>query len=935
MKRPFDRFFPEFVDKFINYQGDMPDPLKQARQALHAHYSEMTFNRRLTQARRTLLDNAIAGPFNVGQLSVDSAKDGLRLLDAWLELRANHTSREALRNFMGALGFANAEVRLLENAGNRIAHFRFRAHPVEDRDISQLPDFGSRAGGRYLLIVIREYMTEEVILREAEKRTEAETLPNIVFFLNVLDSNVRRRLAQGIKSGRYHPTIVLDDALVAFLAEQSGDRRVAFFDCAAAFSFAQPFDPDASEVPPEMFFGRRMERDKILSTSGAGGITHLVYGGRRLGKTALLADIAREYRTKAPDMLMLLINLKGTGIGEIRPADHLWEEFAKELSERKIVAAATRRPESISNEIKQWLGKNLERRILLMVDEADAFFEADGRKNYQVLEQVKRLMDESDRRFKVVFAGLHNVQRTARDPNTPFAHLGEPIRIGPMLPETDHDEIERLISGPVEALGYRFADIDSVIRIAAETNYYPALAQQFCKELLRDLRESNTKGNRQGPPYEIPVETVDRVFDSKETRDRICNLFSWTVQLDSRYEFLTYLIAQRSFDNGSTKLRGLSIAEIRQDALKEWPVGFKSDPSYATFEVLLEEMVGLGILRERTNEEEGGDKEYVIRTRNLRMLLGNDNEIERRFADAKRKLPPRTFDPAQFRNTLKSKIPSSLTADQERRLFSPQKTVALIFGTRLGGLDQVCESLDWAAERGSADIRLYDDDPERRRTVARSRQAGLDILRADMRGAWNLDKIEEALAYVDRRDSRKRIIRLVFLCGPGEAWAWVNQKRPSFRRGNVELQDIWLGPCGKDFAIKWLKEHDAPAYDDLENRDVDPLWPVVAGTASGQEPPASIKAAIDLAFEGGDMVSDVFVAPEVKTVLQVFSKFPGDPMTADIVADLSRDLGQEIDPDDALRVFDWGTRLGILHRVGQEYRLDSAYAKGLGIAFER
>ena len=914
-KRAFDRYFPKFVEKYVEYRSETSDALAHVRQALK--------------------DRTSAGPINAAKLSPDAAEAGLHLLDIWSDLRNNRVAGDRLRTLMRAVGFAEVRVRgRAERPDNRTMSFVLETHSVEERYISQLPDFGSRARGRYRLIVIRDYVTEEVIFREAGEKTAAGTSPNIVVFLNVLDANARRALARNFNSGRYPPTIVLDEVLVAFLAAQPGDRLREFFDCAAAFSFAQPFDPDATEVPPEMFFGRRTEREKILSMSGAGGITHLVYGGRRLGKTALLADIAREYRTNAPDMLISLINLKGTGIGEIRPADHLWEEFARELAARKIIAAITRRPESISNEIKQWLGKNPERRILLMVDEADAFFEADGRKNYQVLEQVKRLMDDCDRRFKVVFAGLHNVQRTARDPNTPFAHLGEPIRIGPMLPETDHDEIERLISGPVEALGYRFADVDSVIRIAAETNYYPALAQQFCKELLYDLRENNTIDGRHGPPYEIPVETVDRVFDSKETRDRICKLFSWTVQLDSRYEFLTYLIARRSFDNGSMKLRGLSITEIRQDALKEWPVGFQLDPSYATFEVLLEEMVGLGILRERTNKEEGGDKEYVIRTRNLRMLLGNDNEIERRFADAKRKSPPRTFDPAQFRNTLKSKMPSSLTADQERRLFSPQKTVVLVFGTRLGGLDQVRESLDWAAERGNPDVRLDDDSHARRRTVARSRQAGFDILLGDMRGAWDLDRIEEALDYVGRRDARKRTIRLMFLCGPGEAWAWVNQRRPSFKRGDVELQDIWLGPCGKEFAIKWLKEHDAPAYDDLANCDVDPLWPVVAGTAAGQERPASIKDAIDLSLDGKDMVSDVFVVPEVRTALQVFSKFPRDLMTADIVAELSRDLGQGIDPDDVLRVFDWGTRLGILHRVGQEYRLDSAYAKGLGIVFE-
>ena len=279
-----------------------------------------------------------------------------------------------------------------------------------------------------------------------------------------------------------------------------------------------------------------------------------------------------------------------------------------------------------------------------------------------MLAQIKRLMDATGRRFKVVFSGLHNVQRSARDPNTPFAHLGEPLRIGPMLPETDGSEIENLIRGPLEALGYRFASTDSVIRIAAETNYYPALAQQFCKELLRHIRENGVTGSEEGPPFMIPPETVDRVFDSRETRDRIRNLFSWTIQLDPRYGFLTYLIAKQSFNDSDDQPNGVTIRDIRDTALAEWSQGFESDPTYSTFEVLLEEMIGFGILRQV------GDCGFAIRTRNLRMLLGNDTEIDQRFTDAKNTVPS-TFDPAQFRNTLSDKSLSSLTAGQEDRLF--------------------------------------------------------------------------------------------------------------------------------------------------------------------------------------------------------------------------------------------------------------------------
>lgn len=925
--RPFDRFFPKFVEEYASFRSDTPDAF--------------------AQVRRTVENREHIGPIDAARLKKDAARDGGQILEAWEFLRGGRTSVDTLRALMSALGFTNAEVERGSDGrmigGERV--FTLQATPVADRSIAQLPDFGSRARGRYRLLTIRDRVTEEAIVREAGERSADRRPPNIVLFLNCLDVDARRALAYAFSSGRRHPTLVLDEALIAFLAAWSGDRFSAFFDCASAFAFAQPFDPDAAEVPPEMFFGRADERDKILATSG--DITHLVYGGRRLGKTALLRNIEQKYRSRAPDGLVLFVNLKGSGIGESRQPDDLWELFGEQLAEYSIVTPKTVRHDSVERGIKQWLEENLDRRMLLLVDEADDFLEADQKSKppYRVLDQIKRLMEDTERRFKVVFAGLHNVQRAARDPNTSFAHLGEPVRIGPMLPETDGGAIENLIRGPLEALSYRFDSADSVIRIAAETNYYPALAQQFCKELLRYLRENGGAHGEEGPPYTITKDTVDRVFNSKETRDRIRNLFSWTIELDPRYEFLTYLIARQSFNSNDAQLRPAPIGDIRDTALSEWPQGFESDPSFWTFEVLLEEMVGLGILREVEDEEDRG-KGYAIRTRNLRMLLGNDDEIERRFIDAKNRPARPTFDPAQFRDDLKDGAPSSFTADQGARLLSGRnrRVVGIVFGTHLAGLDRVREALEKAAQQAAKGkhTRPHDADPASMgsllRQVSRSRKAGIDIVLIDMRKVWTPESVNEALAFVARHDAQKRIIRPVFLCGPDGAWKWLSGLRPA-RKRNVELEEIWLGPCSKDFARRWLRDHEAKAYQCLENpdRSVDLPWPVVLGAAR-KECPKSMADAVALAVADGDLVSDVFVTPQIKTALRAWLEYSSDdPLTADDLSDLSgllQDTDSKMSPEEAVLFFDWADRLGLVHKDGQGYRLDSAYAAGLEAMFK-
>ena len=917
--RPFDRFFPHFVERYSVISDEGRSGIEQIRHLIEAGES--------------------ADILDASGLSEDARRDGIGVLNAWVALRDSRTSVNSLRALMKSIGFDDAKVKGSNSnthGGEKI--FLLQSVPVADRHIARLPDFGSRADGRYRMFAIRGRITEEAIIREAGKRDAAGSPPSIVLFLGVLDADARRALARDFSSGDYHPTIVLDEALAAFLAARPHDRLGAFFDCASAFAFSQPFDPDAAEVPPEMFFGRTDARKAILAK--AGDTTHFVYGGRRLGKTALLSAIAREYRTAQrdePKELVALINLKGSGIGENRPTEDLWALFAEQLAEQQVLKPQTVRPESIEKGVRLWLDENQGRRILLLVDEADAFLDAERnpKQRYRVLEQVKRLMEQTERRFKVVFAGLHNVQRAARDANTLFAHLGDAIRIGPMLPETDHDEIQNLIRSPLEALGYRFTSNDSVIRIAAETNYYPALAQQFCKELLKSLRaEANTR-NESGPPYPINPETVDRVFNARETRDRIRNLFSWTIQLDPRYEFLTYLIAQKSFDNEDARPQAVPIAEIRDSALSEWREGFDSDSSFWMFEVLLEEMVGLGILRAAS------DKHYAIRTRNLRMLLGNDDEIERRFVDAKGKRPPAIFDPAQFRSTFSDETPSSLTADQESRLLSGRRVVGFVFGTRLAGLDRMADSLLQAAKGRDGHLYIEEVAPASLRRaldrLSRSRKPGTHVVLVDMRGAWDPIMVGQTLAFVGEHDPQNRLIRPVFVCGPEEAWKWLDRPVPTHER--VERREIWLSPCALEFTQNWLADRESLAYSSMENavQAVDHPWPVIVGMAARCKQLESIDEVANAVFNGDGehhYVSDILISAGAETALRFLSTFSEESMTADFLSDLSLDEVTSMSPEELVEILDWADRLGIVHRDGIGYRLDSTYAAGLGLVFE-
>ena len=204
--RPLDCFFPNFVEKYAAFRGETPDAFAQVRRAVE--------------------NRERMGPIDAAQLSEDAARDGDHILEAWAVLRDSRPAKvDTLRALMSALGFKTAEV--VRGSDDRIIGgervFTLEATPVADRNIAQLPDFGSRARGCYRLLTIRDRATEEAIVREAGKRSADRRPPNIALFLSVLDIDLRRSLARAFSFGRHRPTLVLDEALIVFLAALSGE----------------------------------------------------------------------------------------------------------------------------------------------------------------------------------------------------------------------------------------------------------------------------------------------------------------------------------------------------------------------------------------------------------------------------------------------------------------------------------------------------------------------------------------------------------------------------------------------------------------------------------------------------------------------------------------------------------------------------------------
>jgi AAA domain len=324
-----------------------------------------------------------------------------------------------------------------------------------------------------------------------------------------------------------------------------------------------------------MFFGRRQERNDLLSMGGSA--SHLVYGGRQLGKTALLRRIQAEQQG-SKDRIVAYAEIRNIGGSDLSPTRAITRVMAEELRRAGVPVPTNPSWHAFEAAVEKWLDEpdKEDRRILLMLDEADAFLRADSRDKYRELQQIKSLIERTGRHFKVVFAGLQNVERFFRDPNSPWQHFGSATLIGPMLRGDELREAERLVRQPLETLGFSFPDPDAVRLLLVYSNYYPSLIQVFCRRLLVHARTRWLQHSEHPLPFPITVDDIRRVYSESELRHEIRDKLQITLNLDPRYNYLVMLLAVLSAGGDpATLIEGVSLPDLRDQALVELASRFR------------------------------------------------------------------------------------------------------------------------------------------------------------------------------------------------------------------------------------------------------------------------------------------------------------------------------------------------------------------------
>ncbi|MGV9320214.1 hypothetical protein [Streptomyces sp. NPDC003660] len=639
-------------------------------------------------------------------LSTDEAALAADALDEWRlmgttepkdRLHVAHTRR--VPPLLKLLGYDAKSARQLDERSQHRREYRvFEATDVVINGRAKAPAFGSQIrehGGNLRVMMVWGRPPAKVVMSWAERDTSGTSL--VVLYFGTLSREARIELAVGSER-LSQPLLVVDDAALAYLAAH-GNRQVSIAtQTLLPFSGVNPYIREKrGRIGGEMFYGRDAERQSILDPRG----TQVIFGGRGLGKSALLADAGDKFMEQYPDYhLSVYVNLdqENIGKGSSLGPEALWSVLDRKLTEAQVLGQPQgRKPvkdisERVRAGIQAWTGGDSRRRLLILLDECDQFFEADAPRFNQT-KKLKGLGDDTKDRAKVVFAGLHSVQRFSKmASNGPFGHLAQtPKVIGPLAPQFAAE----LLVEPMRALGFEFLDLDLVNRVLGYCSYQPFLLQMFGHRLVEVMHRKRARRGPNGPVgplYKVELADIEVVESDTGLRDSISAAFKDTLSLDHRYDVIANVLAYHARHSG-LEVR-LSDTELREECETYWREGFEQLDTEG-FRAYLSEMVGLGILA--PNHDGLG---WHLRGPSALRMIGSSHEVEARLLRAEQDCELQESIVLEGRPELPDGRPAPLTITQLDDLLGERSNqTRVVLGSVATGVTDVGDTLRRVAGR--------------------------------------------------------------------------------------------------------------------------------------------------------------------------------------------------------------------------------------------
>ncbi len=599
----------------------------------------------------------------VGDAEIKTIGRAINISNDYLADKESLTEQrlERLQDLFKVLGFGTPR---LEKQDDRL---NLRVD-IPDRSICPIPQLGIGIGMRdpsrekgwcvnYQVRIMRDISEVNTLISSAQSGlNDTITILLCPFAITASERMGMLRSVREMTSSRN--LFLLDTCFLRFaMCLNETERLSAFYSCTASLMRLNPYTVTTELKWEGTFFGRGDEIDRVTSINGC----HVLYGGRRLGKTSIMREAEFRWLSVGNDHIALYINLQGTN------PDMLWYRVARELSS-SIPALSNYRNENPSEEAAnadaRMITRNISdhlrsqnRHLLLLLDECDELVYRDAiRNNNQEqnretgrMNELVSLMNESDGHCKVVLAGLDRVTRFIRNLNaynmflpensSSYQRFSASICVRPML-GIDMQNAYDLIDIPFRVMGYRM-DRDSILYILRVCCFRPNLIQNYCRALLEAVRVRDAVRFEENSLYlYIPYELVKGI---QEGRSVVTDYHSQQAEQSIRiplnvgetavYAPIAYAVALLSLRNSIKGMfTGFKPQEILAVLDSYNPNFSKGVPqSNAYISTILEELVSMGILRSVNNADSTC---FALFSHYMMKMLGDAATIEAQLIES-------------------------------------------------------------------------------------------------------------------------------------------------------------------------------------------------------------------------------------------------------------------------------------------------------------
>lgn len=512
----------------------------------------------------------------------------------------------------------------------------------------------------------------------------------------VILARTRLTLSKRARLSGQAPVILIDDNLIAYMALHPDDRARRMMEIGTLTFHTQPYSADGTSVPKEMFFGRQRELNSLRQVKSLA----ILYGGRRLGKSSLLAQIEREMNNVADAVAIYMPMNRDYHGGDY--VTFAWRTLARALASRGIIEPL-QKDETNWVPIRNWVEQQLTapsqkiKSCYLLFDEADDLMGRELDLNpgatgliaslHQMVESIQSKIN-----IRYVIAGLHNLTRMTTESNSALGKA-EVIALEPFSTDDDILRGIQLITKPMAALGFYFGpgSEDLPLRILSICNYYPAFIQVYCKKLLEHMYNKRPKD--QAIAY-VEAGDLDAVEKDHDLLTELQTKFGWTLDLDKRYKAIALILADVYYSGVETgKTEGLTVGEIREFCHMVAEAHFKG-MSAGAYESLVDEMRKLNVL------EKNGSS-YRLRNPSIAMLIGDRERINHQLKVLAGEPPEQTRNHGDRRTSMEYgsahllfPMPIAWTTSHMDVI---DGGLVILAGNNLSGLSDLCgSSTDWS-----------------------------------------------------------------------------------------------------------------------------------------------------------------------------------------------------------------------------------------------